>query len=168
MIWLRAVAFVLVVQLSVVGVLPWVLRDTGPRFAPGGWRFAGLTIAGAGTILVAVCNALFVRQGLGTAAPYDPPRNLVVAGPYRFVRNPMYLSALMIVGGVALWLGATALLAYALLLSLAYHGFVKYYEEPRLARRFGLAYAAYLRAVPRWRPRLRPIPGGPQPPIVGS
>lgn len=153
MIWLRAVGFVLLVQVTVVALIPWALRVVGPRFDPGPGKFIGLTAVGAGIVLLAWCNVLFVRQGQGTAAPYDPPRQLVIVGPYRCVRNPMYLSALIIVFGLGLWLGVAAILAYAMVLAVAYHLFVQYYEEPRLTSTFGPAYLAYTRLVPRWWPR---------------
>jgi protein-S-isoprenylcysteine O-methyltransferase Ste14 len=109
--------------------------------------------------LLLASNLLFVRQGHGTAAPYDPPQALVVRGPYRFIRNPMYLSAILIVVGLALWLGALSVLLYALALAGAYQLFVCYYEEPRLKSLFGPAYEGYVAQVPRWWPRLGAVRG---------
>lgn len=153
MIWFRAIVFVLAVQVTVVAVVPWLLSDTGPRLDLGGWRALGLASISLGGVLLLVCNVLFVRRGRGTAAPYDPPRALVIEGPYRYVRNPMYLSALLIVGGLGVWLGAALVLGYGLALAVAYHLFVRFYEEPRLLALFGSSYAAYCRSVPRWWPR---------------
>jgi protein-S-isoprenylcysteine O-methyltransferase Ste14 len=155
MIWLRALSFVLLVQATVVGVIPWWLSRFGPHLTLGPWRAIGIVPLGAGLGLLLTCNLLFVRQGRGTAAPYDPPRALVVRGPYRFIRNPMYLSAILIVAGSALWLGAVSVLVYALALAGAYQLFVRYYEEPRLTSLFGPAYRGYAEEVPRWWPRGR-------------
>ena len=154
MIWLRAVSFVLLVQVTVVGIIPWWLSRSGPRLALGPWRLAGLVPLAIGIALLAVCNVRFVREGRGTAAPYDPPPRLVIQGPYRYARNPMYLSASLIVIGLGLWLQAPWLLGWAAVITIAYNLFVRYYEEPHLRSRFGAEYAAYLREVPRWWPRL--------------
>lgn len=159
MIWLRALSFILLVQVTVVVLVPWWLGRLGPRLTLGPWRAVGLLPLAVGAGLLLVCNLLFVRQGRGTAAPYDPPRALVIRGPYRYVRNPMYVSASLIVVGWGLWMQAVSLLAYAVVVTVAYQLFVRYYEEPRLRARFGPEYAAYTASVPRWIPRWT-IPGG--------
>jgi protein-S-isoprenylcysteine O-methyltransferase Ste14 len=98
----------------------------------------------------------FAGEGEGTLAPWDPPRNLVVRGPYRYVRNPMISGAVLFLFGEA-----------ALLLSLphavwaaAFLGlnslYIPWMEEPQLERRFGESYREYCRNVPRVIPRLRP------------
>ena len=158
MIWLRALSFVLLVQSTVVGLIPWWLSRLGPRLALGPWHAVGMIPLAVGVGLLLNCNLLFVRQGHGTAAPYDPPRALVVRGPYRYIRNPMYLSATLIVLGLAFWLRAVSLLLYAIALAGAYQIFVQYYEEPRLTTLFGAAYRTYLVEVPRWCPRLHRFP----------
>jgi protein-S-isoprenylcysteine O-methyltransferase Ste14 len=159
MIWLRALSFVLLVQATVVGLIPWWLSRLGPRLEIGAWRVAGLVPLAPGIALLFICNLLFVRHGHGTAAPYDPPRLLVIRGPYRYVRNPMYLSAILIVCGMGLWLRAASLLLYAVVLAGAYHVFVRYHEEPRLTAQFGRAYATYLKRVPRWWPHPSTVRG---------
>jgi protein-S-isoprenylcysteine O-methyltransferase Ste14 len=156
MIWLRALSFVIAVQLTVVGVIPWLLARVGPRLPMGPWHWLGVVPLTIGTLALLWCNWAFVMRGRGTAAPYDPPRALVVQGLYRHVRNPMYVSAGLIVLGIGLWTGAAILLAYFPLLALSYHVFVRYYEEPRLERVFGQSYAEYCAAVPRWCPRVTP------------
>ena len=104
------------------------------------------------------CNWAFVVRGRGTAAPYDPPRELVVQGLYRYVRNPMYISAVLIVLGIGLWTGAASLFGYSLLLALSYHLFVRYYEEPHPQRVFGQSYAEYCAGVPLRQARNHPQP----------
>lgn len=155
MIWLRALVFVLLVQVVVIGVVPYLLANggMGSRFDLGAWRAAGLVPLAIGVAMLAWCNYAFVARGRGTAAPYDPPRELVATGLYRWTRNPMYVSAVLVVLGAAVWTGAAVLLGYAALLALAYHLFVRLYEEPRLRRSFGASYKAYCAAVPRWLPR---------------
>ena len=99
--------------------------------------------------------ARFALQGLGTPAPVAPPKHLVVTGLYRRVRNPMYVGVLAAVSGQALLFGSVRLLEYALLLGLAVHSFVFFYEEPTLRKQFGEEYERYRASVPRWIPRLR-------------
>ena len=103
--------------------------------------------------------ARFVVEGLGTPAPIAPTERLVIGGLYRYVRNPMYLAVGAIVVGQALLLGRAVLLAYGALFAVLVEAFVRWYEEPTLARRFGARYEAYRQAVPRWWPRTRPWHG---------
>jgi protein-S-isoprenylcysteine O-methyltransferase Ste14 len=101
----------------------------------------------------------FVRcvvEGFGTPAPVAAPERLVVGGAYRYVRNPMYVAVLAAITGQALLLGRLGPLLYAGFAWLVVAAFVRWYEEPTLARRFGADYEAYRRAVPAWWPRLRP------------
>ena len=85
--------------------------------------------------------------------PVAPPEQLVVGGLYRYVRNPMYLAVTATIAGQALILGRPALLLYAAAFVAAVASFVRFYEEPTLAQRFGAQYDAYRRAVPAWWPR---------------
>jgi protein-S-isoprenylcysteine O-methyltransferase Ste14 len=105
--------------------------------------------------LVLWTAGLFAVQGRGTPLPLDPPRTLVVAGPYRYVRNPMYVGALLALLGYAAWFQSAWLLGYAGAVALAFHAFVVLYEEPHLGRVFGEAYRRYCEAVPRWGVRWR-------------
>jgi protein-S-isoprenylcysteine O-methyltransferase Ste14 len=113
----------------------------------------GLVLAAAGALLAVSCILAFAFVGRGTPAPFDPPRRLVIAGPYRFVRNPMYAGAVALLLGAALTWEAPPLLAYALLFLAGAHLFVLGFEEPTLRRRFGAEYEAYCRHVGRWWPR---------------
>ena len=94
----------------------------------------------------------FVFVGKGTPAPFDPPRRLVTIGPFRAVRNPIYIGALLGIAGAALYYGSIGLILYALALALAFHVLVLFYEEPVLRRSFGSEYQAYCQRVPRWLP----------------
>jgi protein-S-isoprenylcysteine O-methyltransferase Ste14 len=99
--------------------------------------------------------AAFALVGKGTPAPFDPPRQFVAVGPYRWVRNPMYLGAVAVICGAGLWLRSIAALGVALLFVLLAHAFVLLYEEPSLEHRFGESYLRYKEAVGRWLPRRR-------------
>lgn len=120
------------------------------------------SVAGAGWVLVAVglplaltCVALFVWRGRGTPAPLDPPRELVAIGPYRLVRNPMYVGGLAILLGFGLILRSPAIVLLAGGFFLLAHLFVLLYEEPALEATFGESYREYKRRVGRWLPRPR-------------
>lgn len=117
---------------------------------------AGCVLLLAGMSFALWTMRLFHTLGRGTAAPWDPPRHLVIAGPYRHVRNPMLTSVFAMQAAEALLLNSRAicvLLAVFVLSNMLYFPLV---EEKDLERRFGDAYREYRRHVPRWLPRLRP------------
>jgi protein-S-isoprenylcysteine O-methyltransferase Ste14 len=91
-----------------------------------------------------------VFVGQGTPAPFDPPRQLVVSGPYRYSRNPMYIGAGIMVFGAALFYQSLALFSYGIALSLMAYLFVVGYEEPTLRNTFRHGYPDYCREVRRW------------------
>jgi protein-S-isoprenylcysteine O-methyltransferase Ste14 len=94
-----------------------------------------------------------VVEGIGTPAPIAPPQRLVVGGPYRWVRNPMYVAIITAILGQALLLGRLELVVYAVLFWAVTAAFVHGYEEPHLKREFAAEYEQYLRTVPAWIPR---------------
>jgi protein-S-isoprenylcysteine O-methyltransferase Ste14 len=157
------VLFLLVAPGVVAGVIPWLLTgwERGDAFGSLGLvRIAGAVLVAAGCTALLEAFARFVREGHGTPAPVAPTEHLVVGGLYRFVRNPMYLAVGATIAGQALLLGRSVLLAYAAAFFLAVAAFVRAYEEPTLARRYGAQYDAYRLAVPGWRPRRTPWRGG--------
>jgi len=153
---------------TLAGYVPWAITRwrVQPAFlglTPVRWLGAALFAAGLAALVE--CSARFVVRGLGTPAPFAPPRRLVVSGLYARVRNPMYVGVVTAIAGQALWFGSQRLLEYAGLVWLGFIVFVTLYEEPTLQRTFGAEYTAYRRAVPRWVPRLGPRPApGPNPP----
>lgn len=114
---------------------------------------AGMVVGAAGAALCLWCISTFAFAGKGTPLPLDPPRRLVVGGPYRFVRNPMYVGAALALAGAALFYESLSLAAYAALFLLATHLLVLFYEEPALRETFGPGYEAYRGRVGRWWPR---------------
>ena len=121
-------------------------------------QLAGVLAGSLGAVLALWCIAAFALFGRGTPAPFDPPRRLVIGGPYRFVRNPMYLGAAIALGGAALFYQSGTLAAYAGAFLLVTHGFVRWYEEPALRATFGGDYDRYCFRVRRWWPKLREMP----------
>ena len=157
MIWLRTLVFTLVVPGTVLVLAPLALARSGwgPRLDIGHARLLGVVPLGVGIAIIVVCFVEFILRGRGTPAPYDPPRQLVAGGLYRYVRNPQYVGVFLVAFGEALMSGAVILLAYTGFLMIAYNLHVRYYEEPTLTRTFGEAYARYCETVPRWWPRWR-------------
>lgn len=131
-------------------VLEW--SEVQPPAATGPVQWLGVLLVVSGAALALWCVVTFALAGRGTPAPFDPPRRLVVTGPYRFVRNPMYIGGGLALLGAAVFYGSAALLGYAGLFVLAAHAFVRLYEEPALARQFGSEYEAYRLRVGRWLP----------------
>jgi formylglycine-generating enzyme required for sulfatase activity/protein-S-isoprenylcysteine O-methyltransferase Ste14 len=154
MLWLRTLLFTILVPGTVLVLLPLALvaSSLGLHFDFGPASYSGLVPLLAGLSVIVACFIDFIRRGRGTPAPYDPPRQLVITGLYRYVRNPQYVGVVLVVVGAALLSGAAVLFGYAAFLAVAYHLLVRYYEEPTLSRLFGEAYARYREAVPRWLP----------------
>jgi protein-S-isoprenylcysteine O-methyltransferase Ste14 len=150
---LKTVIFTIVAPGFVTVVVPYLLLSPRAEFEIGMARFAGVVPIVLGAIGCLWCAWDFVFTGCGTPAPVDPPKQLVVKGVYRFVRNPMYIAVGLVLGGEAILFQSLRLVAYALLAWLACHLFVVFYEELTLRKKFGTAYEAYCRAVPRWVPR---------------
>ena len=114
-------------------------------------RAAGIVLMLPGTVLGFWCVGEFIARGRGTPAPFDAPRAFVAAGPYRFVRNPMYVGGLTFLTGFGLYAHSISILILAVALFLVAHLFVVFYEEPTLRKRFGATYDAYCRDVRRWK-----------------
>jgi protein-S-isoprenylcysteine O-methyltransferase Ste14 len=112
----------------------------------------GIAALVAGAPLALTCAALFAIRGRGTPAPFDPPRTFVAFGPYRTVRNPMYVGGWLTLAGVALLARSSGILLLSLAALAAAHLFVILYEEPTLTKQFGATYDDYRNSVPRWLP----------------
>jgi protein-S-isoprenylcysteine O-methyltransferase Ste14 len=156
-----AVFFVLAPGM-VVGVIPWWITGWQVQLSwAASIRFVGLVLLVAGIAVLVQSFGYFVFEGLGTPSPTAPTHRLVVGGLYRYVRNPMYVAVLAAIVGQAIWFGQPVLLGYAVLVCAAVVSFVRGYEEPHLAERYGESYLAYRDAVPGWIPRIRPwMPNG--------
>ena len=149
---LRNIVFTLVVP-GLGGVyVPWlIITRHGGSPNPVAWY--GAAVIAAGALLYFSCQWVFGAVGRGTPGVWDSPRRVISVGPYRWVRNPIYIGALLIVSGEAWLFGSAAVLLYVAALAVSFHLLVVYYEEPRLRARFGEAYETYRRTVPRWIPR---------------
>lgn len=152
---LKSLLFLIIAPGTIAGYIPLALLRQGPQIETGIFAYLAFPLWGIGGIVLLWSFWNFLNEGHGTPAPIDPPKELVVAGFYRYVRNPMYVGILAAILGHFLWFGYWSLLIYALVVFIAVNTFVTYYEEPTLKRKFGTAYEDYLRKVPRWIPRFR-------------
>ncbi len=135
--------------------IPLAFLRSGPRIEAGPFSLLALPLWLIGSLTVLWSFWAFTFRGRGTPDPTEPPKELVVTGPYRYVRNPIYVGVVFIFLGHFFWFGYWALLIYPALAFIGVHLFVVMYEEPTLKRKFGDAYEAYLKTVPRWIPRFR-------------
>ena len=159
---LGSALFFVVAPAMLAGVIPWWIThwEFLPAFlATEATRLAGLAFIIAGVPIVLDSFARFALEGLGTPAPIAPPRNLVVTGLYRYVRNPIYGAVVAVILGQGLLFADWHLLGYGASLWLFFHIVVIFYEEPTLCQSFGAEYESYCANVPRWIPRLTPRSG---------
>ena len=145
------------------GCLLWFTRNS--RFAAVMARpdqvlfWVALAIGFSGVFLSTWTVTLFVKVGLGTPAPWEPHKRLVICGPYRHVRNPMITSVLLVLLAEALLLRSWPISAWMVVFFAGNAVYFPFVEEKDLERRFGNTYLAYKENVPRWIPRLRPWKG---------
>lgn len=155
MVFIRAAIFTVLVPGSVTVWISALLLSSGVRLFSadiGAFQFTGVFPIALGAALYLWCAWDFASASKGTPAPWDPPRQVIARGLYRFTRNPMYVAVGLTLLGEAIFYGSLTLLAYAGLVWLLFQLFVVFYEEPALSRKFGASYQAYCRAVPRWVP----------------
>lgn len=155
-LYLKNLLFTLLVPGSVAVALPLLLARGRPP-ATGPLGSLALLLLALGAAGYCWCLWDFATRGRGTPAPIAAPRHLVVSGPYRLTRNPMYLSVLTMILAWALRYRSAMLLGYGLLVGLVFQCFVRGVEEPRLRAQFGQEYAEYCARVGRWLPRRRPV-----------
>ena len=156
MVALKTLLFTILVPGTVTVLVPYLLLSWGVQifsFEVGPIRILGLPPILLGAVTYLWCAWDFTFTGRGTPAPIDPPKELVVKGLYRYVRNPMYVGITLILLGEALLFEAAVLFLYAGLLLVCAHLFIVYYEEPTLRRLFGASYESYCKSVSRWFPR---------------
>jgi protein-S-isoprenylcysteine O-methyltransferase Ste14 len=164
MTWQQLKAVILLPFTVTVVIPAIILYFTGfggmALLRPAPWNILMLVGAAVllvvGLVLLATTVTLFAKIGRGTLAPWNPPQDLVVVGPYRHVRNPMISGVLFVLLAEALFFGSLPLLglfAFGFILNAVYFPLV---EEPGLEKRFGEEYVRYKQHVPRWIPRLTP------------
>ena len=160
---IRHLLAIAVLPFSVTVLIPvWLARRSDIPLAVGSdareiaGQSLGAVLLGLGLLLFGATFRKFDRDGQGTLAPWDPPRRLVVRGPYAYVRNPMISGVLLVLFGEALVLLSRPHLEWALLFFAINAVYIPLLEEPRLRERFREEYREYCRHVPRLLPRLQP------------
>jgi protein-S-isoprenylcysteine O-methyltransferase Ste14 len=163
-VWLaaRSLLWTLLLPGVMAGYLPWRFFGLSQvRIRPGDpVDLLGVLAIAVGAALLGTCIFEFARSGRGTLAPVDPPKELVVQGLYRYVRNPMYLSVATIHIGECLLTRSAPMLEFAAGFFVAVNLFVIGYEEPALRRQFGDSYERYAQRVGRWLPSFRATGSG--------
>ena len=128
--------------------------DEGIGFVlPASAGAVGAILMFAGAALALTCVGFFAVRGRGTPAPFDPPREFVAVGPYKYARNPMYIGAIILVIGFGLYIQSISIVLFSLVFLVIAHLFVFFVEEPGLENRFGQSYLDYKKAVNRWIPK---------------
>jgi protein-S-isoprenylcysteine O-methyltransferase Ste14 len=149
---INGVLSVAVIALAWLGLRADVLW---PFALPDEAVYAGWPLMAVGALLILAAEATFLKVGHATGATGDAPSRLVTGGPFRRLRNPIYLGAGILFFGLAFLRRSPTLLMAALAMAPAMGAYVAWFEEPRLERRFGEEYRRYREAVPRWIPRFR-------------
>lgn len=155
MTFLKSLFFLIFLPGVFVGFIPITFLLTGAYIETWILAYLALPLWLIGGAIILWCFWDFLVKGRGTPAPIDPPKELIVAGFYRFVRNPMYVGVLLMLVSEFLWFGYWVLLGYAFFFFIVFHLFVLLYEEPALKKKFGRSYENYLKTVPRWFPRFK-------------
>jgi protein-S-isoprenylcysteine O-methyltransferase Ste14 len=130
---IRNILFTVVVPGSGAVWVPWWILTRDGK-SPEVTTWPAVAVIATGAALYLWCLWLFATVGRGTPGPWDAPRRFVAVGPYRWVRNPIYIGALLVVSGEAWLFGSIPLLVYAGAMAVVCHLFVIGYEERALAR----------------------------------
>ncbi|MGC1910001.1 MAG: isoprenylcysteine carboxylmethyltransferase family protein [Candidatus Dormiibacterota bacterium] len=138
-------------------LIPWMIThwQAGTPY-PAAVRVPGVALIAIGGLLTVATFGRFLTEGRGTPWPTDPPssRKVMVGGPFSYVRNPLYVAFVLAIVGQALLLSRPVLLIYTVVLLICLVAFVRFWEEPTMAKRYGAEYEAYRKRVPGWWPRL--------------
>jgi protein-S-isoprenylcysteine O-methyltransferase Ste14 len=153
MLLIRSIFFTFLFPGSVTVLIPYfILLGKAPDLELGPIHFAGVLLIAIGAFGLLWCIWQFFAEGRGTLAPVDSPKELVVHGLYRVVRNPMYVSVALVLLGESIFFASFGILIEAAVFFCVTHLFIVFYEEPYLKKQFGTSYEAYQRTTRRWIP----------------
>ena len=155
---ISALAFIFIV-VPLLFYFPYKIHNFRPLLLSihiGKLRYSGLIFIISGTLAILWCYSLFITFGKGTPFHAIPPDKLIIKGLYKFVRNPMLASAMLVLMGEAILFESTGVVIYMIAGFFIWQLILIFFEEPQLRRRFGDSYTRYCREVPRWIPRLTP------------
>ena len=151
--WLKAI---IILPFNVLVVIPaLILYFSGYKFILNNIFLicAGCLLFIAGFALAVWTMFLFNNIGKGTAAPWAPPKQLVVAGPYKYVRNPMITAVLSILLAESLIFNSLEIFCWFIFFLIINSIYFPLVEEKQLKERFGEEYLEYMKKVPRWLPK---------------
>jgi protein-S-isoprenylcysteine O-methyltransferase Ste14 len=154
-LFIKNLLFTTLIEGTVAIYLPLLITRGEPSSTQSFMQAAGVILIISGVVIYVWTVWDFATFGRGTPLPVDAPKQLVVHGLYRYIRNPMYLGVFMTILGWACVFADTKLLVYFIAVSLTVHLFVIGYEEPHLAKTFGEQYISYKASVGRWIPMVR-------------
>jgi protein-S-isoprenylcysteine O-methyltransferase Ste14 len=149
---------ILILPFTVTVIVPYFIYNPDKLFPFHSTLFVitGALLVLAGVSLFLYTVLLFNNIGKGTLAPWSPTQKLVVAGPYRYCRNPMITGVFFVLLGETCILHSVNILIWAGAFFLINTVYFILKEEPDLYKRFGEDYTAYKAKVPRWIPRIKP------------
>lgn len=159
---LFSIGWKLLIAITVWLTIGWLVgklrpgdRYLGVELPPWVW-LPGIVFSVVGAAGVLICGGMLSTQGIGTLRGEERllPKDLLVVGPFCFVRNPMSLAAVVLLFGIALCNRSTLGLGLDAGIFILFHLVAVRVEEPGLEKRFGESYREYKRGVPRWVPRL--------------
>ncbi len=151
--WLKTL---LILPFNVVVIIPsLILYFSGYHYKRPDMAFGivGSLLLATGLFLSIWTMILFAKVGKGTLAPWNPPKNLIVKGPYCFVRNPMIIGVLLILISECFFFSAIQLVWWAFLFFIINNIYFYVFEERQLENNFGEEYKNYKKNVPMWIPR---------------
>lgn len=153
-LYIKNIIFFILQPGLVVGLIPYLLirnrlsSIVNNRFSL--LDYFGLVLILLGLLIALYCVYRFIIDGLGTLSPVHRTKALVVKGLYKYSRNPMYVGMLLVLIGEFIITESVHLLAYIIVVGLAFHWFVIFVEEPRLTRDFKTEYLDYMNRLRRW------------------
>lgn len=152
----KTILFMLFVPGVMLVLIPCALVGADVAlFSFGVFHWLAVPFWAAGAAIMIWCAWAFTVRGHGTPLPTDPPKELVISGLYRYLRNPIYAGVVLFLLGYVFWYPTRAILLMPPLVAISSHLFVIFYEEPHLRKTFGAAYEEYCKDVPRWIPSSR-------------
>jgi protein-S-isoprenylcysteine O-methyltransferase Ste14 len=112
-------------------------------------RVLGVILFVASGVLAHLAHLAMKRVGTNVF-PTQPTLALATDGPYHYSRNPLYIAAIGVYLGVALWVDSLVLLVLLVPMAVVLHFGIVLREERYLSAKFGQSYDAYRSAVRRW------------------
>ncbi|NML22045.1 isoprenylcysteine carboxylmethyltransferase family protein [Pseudoflavitalea sp. G-6-1-2] len=150
----RSLFFTVLQPGMVAGIIPWWIAghhtSTIQLSSFNAVQLAGLLLLLAGIVVTVHCIIRFAVDGRGTLSPVDPTKKLVIAGLYKYSRNPMYIGVMLMLTGECMIAPVSGLIIYTTAIFTGFNLFIVFYEEPRLLKDFGDSYAQYCKKVRRW------------------